>query len=71
VFASLAKTAGRSILGCMNDMAFLCETAVGRSGGLAGTDIAELNHALRRNINSSRGYQQPIELTTQRSRARR
>ena len=55
----------------MNDMAFRCEMAAGRSGGLSGTDIAELNHALRRNINSARGYQRPIELTTQRSRARR
>ena len=68
---SLAKTADRSVLGCMNDMAFMCETVTTRSGGLARTDIADLNHALRRNINSARGYQQPIELTAQRLRARR
>lgn len=67
----IAKTADRSVLGCMNDMAFLCEIVIGRSGGLASTDIAELNQALRRNINSARGYQQPIELTAQRLRARR
>jgi hypothetical protein len=67
----LAKTADRSVLGCMNDMAFLCETVIGRSGGIARTDIAELNQALRRNINSARGYQQPIELTAQRLRATR
>jgi hypothetical protein len=67
----LAKTADRSILGCMNDMALMCETVATRSGGLATTDVAGLNQALRRNINSARGYQPPIELTTQRLRATR
>ena len=66
---SLAKTADRSVLGCMNDMAFMCETVTTRSGGLASTDIADLNQALRRNINSARGYQPPIELTAERLRA--
>lgn len=55
----------------MDDMAFMCETATTRSGGLAGTHIADLNQALRRNINSARGYQPPIELTAQRQRASR
>jgi hypothetical protein len=55
----------------MNDMAFMCEVSTDRSGGLANTDIADLNHALRLNINSARGYQPPIELTAQRLRARR
>ena len=50
----------------MNDMAFMCETVTTRSCGLATTDIADLNQALRRNINSARGYQPPIELTAQR-----
>jgi len=62
----LAKTADRSVLGCMNDMAFMCEVMTTRSGGLAATDIADLNQALRRNINSARGYQPPIELAAQR-----
>ncbi len=52
---SLAKTADRSVLGCMNDMAFMRETVTTRSGGLATTDIAGLNQPLRRNINSARG----------------
>jgi len=64
----LAKTADRSVLGCMNDMAFMCETVTTRSGGLATTDIAGLNQALRRTINSARSYQPPIELTAQRLR---
>jgi hypothetical protein len=67
----IAKTADRSVLGCMNDMAFMCEIAVTRSGGLAATDIADLNQALRRNINSARGYQPPIELTAQRLQKKR
>ena len=66
---TIAKTADRSVLGCMNDMAFMCEVVTTRSGGLAATDTADLNRALRRNINSARGYQQPIELTAQRLRA--
>jgi hypothetical protein len=67
----LARTADRSILGCMNDMAFMCESVTTRSGGLATTDIAGLNQALRRNINSARGYQPPIELTAERLRTTR
>ena len=59
----LAKTADRSVLGCMNDMAFMCEHAIAEAGGLARTDLAKLNRSLRRNINSARGYCPPIELT--------
>lgn len=58
----LAKTADRSVLGCMNDMTVLCETAISGSGGLARTDLGALNRSLRRNINSTRGYRPPIEL---------
>ncbi len=43
----LAKTADRSVLGCMNDMAFLCENAISESGGLSRTDVAALNRSLR------------------------
>jgi len=62
----LAKTADRSVLGCMNDMAFMCEHAIGNAGGLARTDLAELNRSLRRNINSARGYCPPIDLAARR-----
>ena len=58
----LAKTADRSVLGCMNDMAFRCEHVIAEAGGLARTDLAELNRSLRRNINSARGHRPPIEL---------
>ena len=62
----LAKTADRSVLGCMNDMAFMCEHAIAEAGGLAWTDLAKLNQLLRRNISSARGYCPPIELTARR-----
>jgi hypothetical protein len=62
----LARTADRSVVGCMSDMAFMCQHIIAEAGGLAGTDLAGLNRALRRNINSARGYQRPIDLTTQR-----
>jgi hypothetical protein len=58
----LAKTADRSVLGCMNDMVFVCQHAIAGSGGLARTDLADLNRSLRRNINSARDYRPPIEL---------
>jgi hypothetical protein len=62
----LAKTADRSVLGCMNHLAFLCEVAISNAGGLAHCDLSELNQALHRNINSSRGYRSPVELAAQR-----
>ena len=50
----LAKTADRSVLGCMNDMAFLCEVAISDTGGLANIDLGELNNALHRHQQLSR-----------------
>jgi hypothetical protein len=67
----LARTADRSVLGCMNDMAFLSQEAITSSGGLSHTDLAALNYSLRRNINSARGYQRPIELTAHRLGSKR
>jgi hypothetical protein len=61
----LAKTADRSVLGCMNDMAFRCEQAIAGAGA-SRTDLPELNRSLRRNINSARGYCPPIELAARR-----
>ncbi|MGO9080099.1 MAG: hypothetical protein ACLQDY_13810 [Streptosporangiaceae bacterium] len=56
----------RRVLGCMNDMAFLCEAAITGSGGLARCDLGELNQALHRNINSTRGCRPPVELAAER-----
>ncbi len=58
-----AKTADRSVLGCMNDMAYMCEVAIADSGSLRHTDLVALNRSLRRNINSARDYERPIDLT--------
>lgn len=46
----IAKTAERSVRGCTNDMALLCEHEIVRVGSLAGMEISSLNHHLRRNI---------------------
>ena len=61
-----AKTADRSVPGCMNDMTFRCEHAIADAEGLARTDLPELNRSLRRTINSARGYCPPIELAARR-----
>jgi len=50
----------------MNDMAFRCEHVIAGAGGLARTDLPELNRSLRRNINSARGYCPPVELAARR-----
>ncbi len=62
----LAKTADRSVVGCMNDMAFLCDHHVFEAGSLADMDLRTLNHRLHRNINSSRDYHRPIDLVSAR-----
>ena len=56
------QTADRSVLGCMNDMAFLCDVAVADAGGLARVGVRSLDRRLHRNINSARGYERPIDL---------
>lgn len=61
----LAKTASRSVVGYMNEMGRFCEYAVAESGGLAQSDVQELNRELRRELHLSRkppGYFVPIEL---------
>jgi len=63
-----ARTADRSVLGCMNDMAYMCGVAIADSGSLRHTDLVALNRSLRRNINSARNYERPIDLTIARSK---
>ena len=62
---ALAKTASRTVLGYMNEMARFCEYAVADTGGLASCDARELNRELRRELHLSRrapGYFVAIEL---------
>ncbi len=62
----VAKTADRSVLGRMNDMAFLCEVAISDAGGLAHCDLGELNHALHRNTPTALAATgPPVELAAQ------
>ena len=66
----LAKTASRSILGFMNEMAVHLRYQVADAGGLSHCDISALNHHLRRTLHNRGGYVYPIELVAQRLAAR-
>ncbi len=56
----LAKTNNRSVLGSMNDQKYQLEAQVQSQGGLAYTDIYELNYRLNRHILSAIDYKRPI-----------
>src|SRR5436309_6517446 len=60
----LAKTASRSTLGSMTEMAFELGWIISDKGGLR-SDIDELNHALRRMLWNRGDYVRPIELLKQ------
>jgi hypothetical protein len=66
----LAKTASRSTLGFMNEMAIELRYHVTDAGGLRRCDIDALNHGLRRTLRNRGGYVRPIELVAQRLAAR-
>jgi hypothetical protein len=62
----IAKTASRSTLGYMKEMAFELEWGIAGDRGLDRVDINGLNHALRRQLRShGRDYARPIELVNQ------
>ncbi len=62
----IAKTASRSTLGYMKEMAFELEWNIANDGGLDRIDLDELNHALRRQLRShGRDYTRPIELVNE------
>jgi hypothetical protein len=66
----LAKTANRSTLGFMTEMAFELGWIITDKGGLRRADINHLNQALRRMLWNRGDYVRPIELVTQRLDAR-
>lgn len=66
--ARIAKTADRSVIGCMNDLALTCEYAVADAGGLAQLDLVALHRRLQRNITSARGYVPAVDLVAGRRR---
>ncbi len=56
------KTNNRSVLGSMNDQKYLAEYYIQDEGGLARTNIFELNRKLNRNILSAIDLNHPIEM---------
>jgi len=66
----LAKTASRSTLGSMNEMAVHLRYQITGAGGLSHCDINTLNQHLRRTLHNHGGYAYPIELVAQRLAAR-
>lgn len=59
----VARTASRSLLGHLNQMASEIDYAVAPSGGLQRIDVAEVNRRLRRGLHRRHGrYVVPIEL---------
>ena len=63
---TLAKTASRSVLGFMNQMATDIEWQTARRVGLALADPAALNHYLQHTLRSRGDYAHPIELVRER-----
>ena len=59
----LAKTANRSVRGCMNELAWYGEVAIG-CRDTRFLDVARLNHELRRVITRAAPRLVPIELAT-------
>jgi len=66
----LAKTASRSTLGFMTEMAFELGWIIADMGGLRRCDVNVLNHGLRRMLWNRGDYVRPIELVNQRLDAR-
>jgi hypothetical protein len=62
----LAKTASRSTLGFMNEMAVHLRYQVADTGGLSHCNSSTLNHHLRRTLHNRGGYVYPIKLVAQR-----
>jgi len=58
-----AKTAGRSVLGSMNDQAFQCQHHVETAGGLDRLNVRELNRSLRRTPMGALKYAYPLDAT--------
>jgi len=56
------RTNSRSVLGSMNELKFQLEYHIGAEGGLAKTDIFELNQQLNRTIMSPIKYKYSIEM---------
>jgi hypothetical protein len=56
-----AKTSNRSVLGSMNELAYLCEGYIMDSGGIEKARILQINHKLNRTPMSAIKYRYPID----------
>ena len=63
----IARTASRSVLGFMNDMASMSEHVAAQSGGVAHLDVEELNAFLRRTPYNRGGYFRPVDAARERA----
>lgn len=67
----VARTASRSVLGFMNEMAFHLRYQIDYEGGLDACDIRSLNHRQRCTLHNRGGvYAEPLELVAERLLAR-
>lgn len=62
----VARTASRSILGVMNDMASMSRHIAEQGGGIVSLDVEGLNAFLRRTPYKREGYFRPIDAARQR-----
>ena len=63
----VARTASRSTLGHMTQMAFDVDHTAAQAGGLEPADIADINHWLRHSLRGrDGGYSYPIDLIAER-----
>jgi len=62
----VARTASRSVLGVMNDMASMSQRIAEQAGGISGLDVEDLNAFLRRTPYKRDGYFRPIDAARQR-----
>lgn len=67
----VARTAGRSVLGSMNEMAFHLRYQIDHDGGLDACDTRSLNHRQRRTLHNRGGvYSEPLDLVAERLASR-
>lgn len=64
----VARTASRSVLGVMNDMASMSQRIAEQAGGITGLDVEDLNAFLRRTPYKRDDYFRPIDAARQRCR---
>lgn len=63
---TIATTADRSVLGCMNDLALTCQLAARQAGSLAALDLAQLHQHLQVHLSGARDYIPAIDLVAAR-----